>query len=101
MVEQRKAQRFDLKLPLEVLSKSVRRDPHPGETRNLSSGGVLFRANTALTLGENVEYVITFPMPPEAKLEVRLRCVGKVVRFSPDAEVAATLERYEFIRKAR
>jgi hypothetical protein len=100
LVEQRKAQRFDLKLPLQVLSK-VQRGAQAGETRNLSSGGVLFKANTALTLGENVEYVITFPTPPEAKLEVRLRCVGKVVRFSPDAEVAATLERYEFIRKAR
>ena len=89
-----------MKLPLEVLSKSVKRG-QAGETRNLSSGGVLFKANTALTLGENVEYVITFPTPPEAKLDVRLRCVGKVVRFSPDAEVAATLERYEFIRKTR
>ena len=84
-----------------MLNKKVQRGAQTGETRNLSSGGVLFRANTALTLGENVEYVITFPTPPEVKLEVRLRCVGKVVRFSPDAEVAATLERYEFIRKAR
>ncbi len=84
---------------MEVLSKKVLRGVHPGETRNLSSGGVLFQANTALTLGENVEYVITLPTPPEAKVEVSLRCVGKVVRFSPTAEVAATLERYEFIRK--
>ena len=101
MVEQRRAQRFELKLPLEVLSRSVKRGAQPGETRNLSSGGVLFRANTALTLGENVEYIITFPTPPEANLDVRLRCVGTVVRFSPNAEVAATLERYEFIRKPR
>jgi hypothetical protein len=101
LVEQRRAQRFALKLPLEVLTKNLQRGAQPGETRNLSSGGVLFKSNTALTLGENVEYVITFPTPPEANLEVRLRCVGKVVRFSPDAEVAATLERYEFIRKSR
>ena len=101
MEEQRRAQRFELKLPLEVLSRSVQPGAQAGETRNVSSGGVLFRANAALTLGENVEYVITFPTPPEAKLDVRLRCVGKVVRFSPDAEVAATLERYEFIRKAK
>lgn len=89
-----------MKLPLEVLSK-VQHGAGVGETRNLSSGGVLFKANAALTLGENVEYLITFPTSPAARLEVRLRCVGKVVRFSPEAEVAATLERYEFIRKAR
>jgi len=29
---------------------------------------------------------------------VRLHCLGKVVRFSPETGVAATLERYEFVR---
>jgi hypothetical protein len=30
---------------------------------------------------------------------VRLRCLGKVVRNAGNSEIAATLERYEFIRK--
>ena len=29
---------------------------------------------------------------------VRLRCLGKVVRYGKTAEIAATLERYEFVR---
>jgi len=32
-------------------------------------------------------------------MEVRVRCVGKVVRNEPESAFAATLERYEFVRK--
>jgi hypothetical protein len=30
---------------------------------------------------------------------VRIRCVGKVLRGDPESTFAATLERYEFVRK--
>jgi hypothetical protein len=45
-----------------------------------------------------VEYVITLPTSPGEGERVRLHCIGKVVRFARKAEVAATLERYEFVR---
>jgi len=97
-MEQRKAQRFELKLPLELIRKGSQKLSERGETRNLSSVGVLFEADSSLRIGEAVEYVITLPSTPDHGEKVRLHCLGKVVRCSPETGVAATLERYEFVR---
>jgi hypothetical protein len=97
-MEQRRAQRFELKLPLELIRKGSMPLSEHGETRNLSSVGVLFAAASNLRIGEAVEYMITLPSNAERETRVRLHCLGKVVRFSPETGVAATLERYEFVR---
>ena len=98
VTEQRRNQRFDLRLPFEILGSN----PYvrvSGETRNLSSGGVLFTSSSAVPLGQPIEYLITLPKAPGTRGQVRLRCVGTVVREDTDAaEFAATLERYEFVR---
>jgi len=49
-------------------------------------------------VGESIEYMITFPRTPGARKDVRLRCVGKVVREDTQS-FAASLERYEFVRE--
>jgi PilZ domain len=74
-----------------------------GVTRNISSGGVLFTSEKEPDVGSSIEYVITLGGPSDQS--VNLRCIGKVVRYrrTPDADpfafdVAATLERYEFVR---
>jgi len=72
-----------------------------GETMNVSSSGVLFSSDASIEVGEPIEYVITFPKPPGSTIEVRLRCVGKVLRQDPESTFAATLERYEFVRDSR
>ena len=99
MIEQRKARRFELKLPFELLRSGPHSISKMGETRNLSSTGVLFAAEAQVAIGDPVEYMITLPTPPETA-RVRIRCLGKVVRFG-DSEVAATLERYEFVRNGK
>jgi hypothetical protein len=96
MIEQRKHQRFDLRMPMEILGGKSQRPK--GETRNVSSCGVLFAAPGPVQVGEPIEYVITLPKAPGARLDVHLRCVGKVVRSHQPAAFAATLERYEFVR---
>ena len=73
---------------------------------NISSTGVLFIAGAEPDLGGPIEYVIT--LSHEGRHPVNIRCVGKVVRSErvhhpADGEhrafqIAATLERYEFIR---
>ena len=97
MNEQRKHQRFELRLPFEVV-----RNGSPlglrGETKNLSSAGVLFTAEGSLPLGESIEYLITLPRTPGTRKDVRLRCVGKILREDSSSAFAATLERYEFLR---
>ena len=70
-----------------------------GETRNLSSSGVLFSADAPVAIGDAVEYVITLPSDSPVS-NVRLKCLGKVVR-NDGQESAATLERYEFLREPR
>lgn len=97
MIEQRKSKRFELKLPLEITRAGVLPVSSPGETRNLSSSGVLFNVESPVPIGESIEYVITLPVRRDGEEPVRLRCVGKVVRLET-AAAAATLERYEFIR---
>lgn len=98
MIEQRKHQRFELRLPFEVVTNGYRSKVR-GETRNVSSAGVLFTSEKELPLGESIEYLITFPRSPGALKDVRLRCVGKVIREDSQSGFAASLERYEFLRE--
>ena len=97
MPEQRKSNRFELRLPLELVRNGSERVSEMCVTKNLSSTGVLFRTDRAVELGQHVEYLITLP-PSGDGADVRIRCVGKVIRQANDAEFAATLERYEFVR---
>ena len=73
-------------------------------TKNISSSGVLFTSAAAPDLGGPIEYVITLQF--EDAQPVNLRCVGKVLRSERLEskehryyQVAATLERYEFVRE--
>ena len=74
----------------------------------MSSGGVLFTTDVAVDIGDPIEYMITLPTSSNTGGLVRLKCMGKVTRFDASAltspmrpahAIAATLERYEFVRK--
>lgn len=103
-MEQRRTRRFKLQLPLSIVRSGAERFITNGQTQNISSCGVLFTAEREPDLGGPIEYVIT--LTNEGAQPVSLRCMGKVLRSQPsypgrDAgayQVAATLERYEFIR---
>ena len=105
MSEQRRSQRFQLKLPVELVRTGTRRLREMGETRNVSSGGVLFTSEVPIEIGEPIEYMITLPSGASPGL-LRLHCMGKVLRMQAAAPAvagshntfAATLERYEFVR---
>ena len=107
-MEQRRTRRFQLQLPLSITRSGAERVPHSGFTKNISSSGVLFTVAKEPDLGGPIEYVIN--LTHEGAQSVSLRCVGKVLRSVPVAQsedrggnfqVAATLERYEFVRVAR
>jgi hypothetical protein len=105
-MEQRRTRRFQLQLPLSVTRSGAERVTLAGLTKNISSSGVLFTADREPDLGGPIEYVIV--LNPDGPHSVSLRCMGKVLRSnrvgtSPDErganfQVAATLERYEFVR---
>jgi len=107
-MEQRRTRRFQLQLPLSITRSGAERVPFTGFTRNISSSGVLFTVEKEPDLGGPIEYVIN--LTHEGQQSVSLRCMGKVLRadrLAPsedklgDFQVAATLERYEFVRVAR
>ncbi len=101
--EQRRSRRFSLELPLSIMAAGRRRDIFSGVTKNISSNGVLFNADREPEAGSTIEYVVT--LNASGPKPVQLRCMGKVLRAVPiegasGFEVAATLERYEFVRNS-
>ncbi len=98
MSDQRRNQRFSLCLPVQLIRSGSRPVAGAGETRNVSSRGVLCSGTAEVTVGQPVEYTITLPTG-RLPAEVQLRCVGKVVRRERNAW-AMTMDRYEFVRNA-
>jgi|SRR5579863_9902034 len=106
-MEQRRTRRFKLQLPLSITRAGAERVTLSGLTRNISSSGVLFTTEREPDLGGPIEYVIT--LNHDGPQSVNLRCIGKVLRTErtdsttesgawPAYQIAATLERYEFVR---
>ncbi|MGI8988786.1 MAG: PilZ domain-containing protein [Bryobacteraceae bacterium] len=100
-MEQRRSQRFRIELPVEVTQLSGKRVNRPVKVFDIGSGGISFRSSREWDVGGRIEYVITL----SAEKKVRIRCLGKIVRVEntpgdPEAsyKVAATIERYEFLR---
>lgn len=106
-MEQRRTRRFKLQLPLAVTRSGAERITVAGKTNNISSNGVLFTAENGPDLtGGSIEYLIQ--LNQDGPRPVQLRCIGKIVRLqrpqngmseSSGTQVAATLERYEFVRE--
>lgn len=97
--EQRRARRFTLQLPLAITPVDREQATFGGVTTNISSRGVLFTADHEAGCGTPIEYIVT--LNKVGSQPVNLRCVGKVLRTEPAAgvyRIAATLERYEFVR---
>ncbi|HEY1494666.1 MAG TPA: PilZ domain-containing protein [Candidatus Solibacter sp.] len=106
-MEQRRTRRFQLQLPLSITRTGAERVAFIGCTKNISSSGVLFTAQREPDLGGPIEYIIT--LNKEGPQAVNLRCMGKVLRAdrlradeddqsATNYQIAATLERYEFVR---
>ena len=105
-MEQRRTRRFQLQLPLSIIRSGATRVELAGCTSNISSSGVLFSTEAEPDFASPIEYVIT--LTRDGQQAVNLRCMGKIVRAdrvdpgrdgaSPPYRIAATLERYEFVR---
>jgi hypothetical protein len=108
VIDNRRNKRFDLRLPVELVRAGGEPVYSHGETQNVSSGGVLFTSDARVNVGQPIEYLISLPPGPNREARVRLRCLGKVLRLHradsrpepgpSSVAVAATMERYEFLR---
>ena len=101
--EKRRAQRFPMALPVAIkldkngVEKTV-------QTKDVSSNGVYFEFSAPIEVGSSLEFILTLPGEITQGNSVRVRCRGKVVRVDRASEagdtlgLAATIERYEFVR---
>ena len=96
-MEQRRAPRYRLQLPLQIVQVGAERMNRVEQTRDISSGGVCFLSSQEIEVGGRIEYLITLSgsNPP-----VRIRCLGKVLRSNRQDdvspwEVAVTMVRYQ------
>jgi len=102
-LEQRRAQRYRLQLPLHIVQLGDQKVDRIEKTRDISSGGVCFLSSDEVEVGGRIEYLITLS---GANPPVRIRCLGKVLRSThptvpanaSEFEVAVTMERYQFVR---
>jgi hypothetical protein len=97
--EVRSAIRFPIKLPVAIQSGA---QVHQAETEDISSGGLLFRAQTDLAVGSTIEFSIAMPSSVlGTPSDVRVSCVGRVVRRSDEGGrrvTAAIIDEYRFER---
>jgi len=101
--ERRVSRRFLMRLPLTVrwTDENVVGEAAT-ESREVSSRGLYFHLPKGLKSGAPVEIVMTLPHELTQAGPVRVRCLGRVLRSSPEGSgevgVAAAIERYEFMR---
>lgn len=97
--ELRSAVRFPLKLPVAIQSGA---EVHQAETEDISSGGLLFRLQADLPVGSTIEFSIAMPSSVlGTPADVRVSCVGRVVRRSDEGglrAIAAIIDEYRFER---
>ena len=95
----RAAVRYPLQVPLYVYTHDLEQRT---ETRNVSTGGVLFSADREVAIGTRIRFTLIFSARATgSSQDVVLHCVGRVVRCSPEdgrSEVAAVIDDYKFVR---
>ena len=103
--DKRRARRFPMNLPALIKAEEQGRETATVKTRDVSSSGVYFEFRAPLELGTPLEFILTLPEQITKGSAVRIKCMGKVVRVDHGHEdgesvgIAATIERYEFMRK--
>ena len=104
--DKRRARRFPMTLPVAIRVEEMAGHERTVQTRNVSSSGVYFEFASPIEIGTALEFILTLPEQITKGSAVRIKCVGKVVRVDRDKPesdslgVAATIERYEFLREA-
>ena len=95
--DRRHSDRFPIEREVKyrVLSKRSGEESGDGKTINISSSGVLFRAEHMLLPGRRMELSISWPAQLNNKCALRLVARGRVVRYE-DGHAAFMIQQYEF-----
>ncbi|MBV9573638.1 MAG: PilZ domain-containing protein [Acidobacteriales bacterium] len=108
--DRRALPRFDMRLFAAIKFCSQLRGEVLAETQNVSARGVFFYLDRAVPKGGQLDVVLTFPSHVTLTEPMRVRFSARVVRIEkrfgdvrgPNSRVgiAATIEKYEFLRSA-
>jgi len=102
--DRREARRFNMTLPMRLLSRDSNSPELKGQTRDVSYRGLYFLAEANFKIGSAIEFVLTLPEQVTRSGDVNIRCQGKVVRTEPTQNgrtgIAAKIDRYEFLHAA-
>jgi hypothetical protein len=99
--ERREARRFNMNLPMRVLSREGKGHELNAQTRDLSYRGLYFLAEADFKVGNEIDFVITLPQQVTQSGDVNIRCQGEIVRVEATENgpvgIAAKIARYEFL----
>ena len=102
--DRREARRFNMTLPMRLLSRDSNSPELKGQTRDVSYRGLYFLAEANFKIGSAIEFVLTLPEQVTRSGDVNIRWQGKVVRTEPTQNgrtgIAAKIDRYEFLHAA-
>lgn len=102
--DKRRSQRFPIALPVDLKVTEKSGGDVSVKTRDISSSGVYLEFSTPMDIGSSLEFVLTLPAEITKGQAVRVKCMGKVIRVDKgltaenSVGVAATIDRYEFLR---
>lgn len=104
LFERRRRMRFDITVPVRLLRIASLPVSLPGRTVNVSSSGLLLASGVPLEVGAGVEFEVELFSDESARILVRLKCRGAVVRTEPSvaekpARAGLRLLEYEFVRQ--
>jgi c-di-GMP-binding flagellar brake protein YcgR len=95
----RNAVRFPLHLSVTLKTST---EEHRAQTIDISAGGILFRTETDVEVGSEVEFTVAMPGDVlGSDRDVLVRCQGRVVRCSEESSgrsVAVVIDEYQFER---
>jgi len=102
--ERRAAQRFELHLPVSVRLPQTSLEGC-GSTQNLSARGALFHTDLQMAESDLMEITLVMPSMITLAENMRVRCVGKVLRvlasaYGRGSVVAVKVEKYEYLPDA-
>lgn len=95
----RNSVRFPLHLQVALKTPTAE---YQAETRDISSGGILFYSESEIAVGSTVEFTIRMPGDVLGdEQDVLVKCEGRVVRCAPEGtgrSVAVAIDEYRFER---
>ena len=96
--ERRSDKRFHVSLPVMVRRANGR--SLPARTRDISQRGICLNLPNELTVGSEIDFVVTLPAEVTLTAPMRVKCTGCIVRAeksSGGAGVGAVIRNYCFL----